>query len=215
MGNRAVITAKNSNVGVYLYWNGGRDSVEAFCEYCRLKHYRSPAEDDAYAFARLAQVVGNYIGGELSVGVVNPSGYSAEYLDNGVYYIGEDWEIAGRDYPWPYFQEQARYELRCMLHDIDECQPTSERLEDFLDGRDVPTSTLKQGDSVWVFDHYRKFGDRYAAGYCLREVIGFGEGRVNGQDVTGVPYVDIFGDPSIEPSDNINCYLRENTYRIA
>ena len=31
MGNRAIIKAKgNDNKAVYLHWNGGRDSVEAF-----------------------------------------------------------------------------------------------------------------------------------------------------------------------------------------
>ena len=37
MGNRAVITTKenmyNNGVAIYLHWNGGRDSVEAFLEY--------------------------------------------------------------------------------------------------------------------------------------------------------------------------------------
>ena len=30
MGNRAVITDIEKKVGIYLHWNGGRDSVEAF-----------------------------------------------------------------------------------------------------------------------------------------------------------------------------------------
>lgn len=30
MGNRAIITNKEKKVAVYLHWNGGRDSVEAF-----------------------------------------------------------------------------------------------------------------------------------------------------------------------------------------
>ena len=46
MGNRAVITTKenfeNNGIGIYLHWNGGRDSVEGFLEYCRRKGYRSP-----------------------------------------------------------------------------------------------------------------------------------------------------------------------------
>lgn len=44
MGNRAVITTskstdiKNStDIGIYLHWNGGRDSVQAFLKYCELK----------------------------------------------------------------------------------------------------------------------------------------------------------------------------------
>lgn len=30
MGNRAVITTRAKEIGVYLHLNGGRDSVEAF-----------------------------------------------------------------------------------------------------------------------------------------------------------------------------------------
>ena len=37
MGNRAVITTRSKDIGVYLHWNGGRDSVEAFLKYCELK----------------------------------------------------------------------------------------------------------------------------------------------------------------------------------
>ena len=41
MGNRAVITTANEwahgGIGVYLHWNGGLDSVEAFLKYCEMK----------------------------------------------------------------------------------------------------------------------------------------------------------------------------------
>ena len=50
MGNRAVITTRenfeNNGIGVYLQWNGGRDSVSAFLEYCRLRNFRPPEEDN-------------------------------------------------------------------------------------------------------------------------------------------------------------------------
>ena len=58
MGNRAVITTisaepKDSTaIGCYIHWNGGRDSVEAFLTYCKLKGYRPP-ETDCYGWARL------------------------------------------------------------------------------------------------------------------------------------------------------------------
>ena len=32
MGNRAVITTSKKDLGLYLHWNGGRDSIEAFFE---------------------------------------------------------------------------------------------------------------------------------------------------------------------------------------
>lgn len=69
MGNRAVITAskdkdiQNSNdIGVYLHWNGGRDSVEAFLTYCKLRKFRAPDKDN-YGWARLCQVISNFFGG--------------------------------------------------------------------------------------------------------------------------------------------------------
>ena len=55
MGNRAVIATREKKIGVYLHWNGGRDSVEGFLTYCKLKGYRCP-EKDNYGWARLCQV---------------------------------------------------------------------------------------------------------------------------------------------------------------
>lgn len=70
MGDRAVITTstsediQNSNdIGVYLHWNGDRNSVESFLTYCKIRKFRSP-DKDCYGWARLCQVIGNYFGGE-------------------------------------------------------------------------------------------------------------------------------------------------------
>ncbi len=62
MGNRAVITTPDKKMGIYLHWNGGRDSVEAFLHYCELHGFRSP-DRDPYGWARLCQVIGNFFGG--------------------------------------------------------------------------------------------------------------------------------------------------------
>lgn len=68
MGNRAVITTskdvevdKSNDIGIYLHWNGGRDSVEAFLTYCRISGFRPP-EHDCYGWARLCQVIANFFG---------------------------------------------------------------------------------------------------------------------------------------------------------
>src|SRR6056297_3498572 len=84
MGNRAVITTENKKVGIYLHWNGGRDSVEGFLKYCELKGYRTP-ESDNYGWARLCQVIGNFFGGEYSVGIDIYENCDADNYDNGVY----------------------------------------------------------------------------------------------------------------------------------
>lgn len=95
MGNRAIIKGVGTNIGVYVHWNGGYDSVLAFTQYCKLKGYRSLESNPAYGTARLAQTIGNYFGGGLSVGIENMSGTTVMtpelvrefYLDNGVYEI--------------------------------------------------------------------------------------------------------------------------------
>lgn len=121
MGNRAVITTPDMLCGVYLHWNGGRDSVEGFLTYCRLAGHRDPAEDGTYALARLVQVVGNFFGGSLSVGVGPYDILDCDNGDNGVYVVGQDWKIVRR----LFFRgaEQREYTLWDMLRSIDEAQP--------------------------------------------------------------------------------------------
>ena len=126
MGNRAVITTRDKNIGVYLHWNGGRDSVEAFLKYCKLKGYRTP-ERDNYGWARLCQIIGNYFGGELSIGIDKYERLDKDNGDNGVYII-ENWKIVDREFiDWP---EQHEYDLISMLRDINNHQPEREKLED-------------------------------------------------------------------------------------
>ena len=128
MGNRAVITTRenfnNDGVGVYLHWNGGRDSVQAFLTYCKMKGYRKPTSDN-YGWARLCQVIGNFFGGELSIGIDTCSHLDYDNYDNGTYII-DGWDIIDREY----FNgnEQYNYDLYGMLCDIDNAQPTREQL---------------------------------------------------------------------------------------
>jgi hypothetical protein len=132
MGNRAVITcstmdnvAASNDIGVYLHWNGGRDSVEAFLKYCKLKGYRKP-EQDNYGWARLCQVISNFFGGELSIGIDRCCNLDCDNYNNGTYII-KGWEIVDRKY----FEgrEQDNYDLAEMLLKINEAQPPKEQLE--------------------------------------------------------------------------------------
>lgn len=131
MGNRAVITASKSlkvgdsnDIGVYLHWNGGRDSVEAFLKYCKFKEHRVPEEDN-YGWARLCQVIGNFLGSTTSIGIDVCTHLDCNNWDNGVYII-EDWEIVDRQYFIG--EEQKEYDLKTMLYAIDETQPEKEQL---------------------------------------------------------------------------------------
>ena len=124
MGNRAVITTKDKKIGVYLHWNGGRDSVEAFLKYCEMKDYRAP-DTDCYGWARLCQVIGNYFGGSTSIGIDQYNRLDTNNGDNGVYII-EGWKIVDRLYhDWP---EQNEYDLVEMLKSINARQPEEERI---------------------------------------------------------------------------------------
>lgn len=94
MGNRAVITTREKEIGVYLHWNGDREFVEGILMFCKLKGYRPP-EKDNYGWARLAQTIGNFFGGELSVGIDLYDNLDVDNGDNGVYVI-ENWKIVDR-----------------------------------------------------------------------------------------------------------------------
>ncbi|WP_346685977.1 hypothetical protein [Enteroscipio rubneri] len=197
MGNRAVITTPKREIGLYLHWNGGRDTIEPLLKYCELKGYRPPSSD-CYGWARICQVMGNFLGGALSLGI---GAYSTDENmnpgDNGIYVI-EGWRIVERVYPYESFSEQAAYDFDEMLRSLDASMPEGERLGDFLDAREVPASELKIGDAVWM--------PSYESGYELFPVAGFAD--------DGTPLVARFdhdGDWSWNPNNRV----REETVRVA
>lgn len=101
MGNRAVITVApyaETNIGIYLHWNGGRESIEAFLAAAKELGMRSPASDSSYAMARLVQIIGNFFGGSTSIGIGLCSELDCKNGDNGTYLIGDDWQIVGREF---------------------------------------------------------------------------------------------------------------------
>ena len=140
MGNRCVITTRedfdNDGIGIYLHWNGGRDSVEAFLKYCELKQHRSVTDDASYAYARLCQVIGNFFGGSLGIGIDSVRNLDYDNYDNGTYII-DGWKIVGREYHREEMGEQMNYDLLEMLIAIDEKQPEKERI-----GEDVIKTLL-------------------------------------------------------------------------
>lgn len=207
MGNRAIIQTResyeNEGIGVYLHWNGGYDSVSAFLKYCELKGYRAP-DRDSYGWARLCQVVGNFFGGGLSLGIDNFDKDAGEYQDNGTYII-EGWKIVDRKY-YDY-EEQNEYDMIDMLLEIDKAQPVKERLgADFILAKEVKTSELKIGDIVYF--------EGFECNYSQHRIVGFGDGIVNGSDMTGVPYVDLYGDENRGYAWNCNNYIRTDTVKI-
>lgn len=202
MGNRAVLVAKgNENKSVYLHWNGGRDSVEAFLKYCELRGFRGFQDD--YGMARFCQVVGNFFGANgLSVGIMDGV-YS--HGDNGIYVI-EDWRIVNReDY---YGFEQDEHDLQEMLVAIDNAQPINQQLGDYLTSLEVPTSELKVDDEVYIKSVITGEVERLL-------IIGFGRHRViNGTNVLGLPYVAKYKNEKGRYEDNINNYIRDEFVKI-
>ena len=124
MGNRAVLEFEECpGIGIYLHWHGGRDSIEAFVEYCHRRGFRG----DDYGVARLTQVIANTFGGDLSVGVAMLDQLDCDNRDNGVYKIRlEDWTITGRRF----FKgkEQRFHDREELIRLIDSRQPENDRL---------------------------------------------------------------------------------------
>ncbi len=144
MGNRAVITTKQKRIGIYLHWNGGKESVDIFLAYCDLKNYRCP-EDDNYGWARLCQVIGNFFGGNTSIGIDEYNILDTDNGDNGVYVI-EDWKVVERLYKQYADHENTPKELYDNLLYVNECQPIREQLD---------VDTIKK----YVEDKYGKIED--------------------------------------------------------
>ena len=94
MGNRAVIHFQDSNVGMYVHWNGGRDTIEPMLEVA--KEYKLYSGD--YGLARLAQMFGNFVGGTLSMGIDELERLDCDNNNNGVYIIDSNFNIVDRQY---------------------------------------------------------------------------------------------------------------------
>jgi len=213
MGNRAVITASKSpfaagscDTGIYLHWNGGRDSIEAFLAYCKLQGFREPP--DSYGLARLVQVIANFFGGGLSIGVDKCCNLDCDNWDNGLYQI-KGWEIVGRQCISEDFMEQDSYDLTKFLVDLDAAQPVKMQLgKDFITARIVPATDLTPGDKVYLPNN------REGGPWEKATVVGIGDDRsVNGHDVNGIPYVDLYG-MNGHPEENVNNYLFRPEYRL-
>lgn len=120
MGNRAVIALESMpTVGIYVHWNGGEESVEAFLEEAKRRKLRSPESDPTYAFGRLVQLIGDFFSQgeepsyETSLGVGPLDMLDADNGDNGTYWIADDWTIARREHASPYSrttsEQRAKY----------------------------------------------------------------------------------------------------------
>ena len=123
MGNRCLIAFKEKESKkkkeevpcIYLHWNGGRDSVEAFLDASKRLGVRT--NDQFYGMARMTQIISNYLGGTLSIGISNVGDWDLGFLDNGVYWV-DGLEIYDRTDTYDGFQEQKEYDHEEMVQNI-------------------------------------------------------------------------------------------------
>ncbi len=101
MGNRATITAapfNRKNAAIYVHWNGGRASIEAFCKAAKELGYRDPESDPAYGMARLTGLIATFFGidDSTSIGVGTVDDLIDAGYGNGCWVIGAGWKIKER-----------------------------------------------------------------------------------------------------------------------
>ena len=200
MSNSGIIVFEdNKDLGLYLHWNGGRDSVEAFLQYCRLTKKTGGFQ---YGLPSLFQIIKNW-SIELGDIITNPFNYGT---DNGLYIIDKKWNILDRKK----FNgiEQNEYKLDEFLKELDESQPLNYRLgeEYFVKGEFINSKDIRIGDEVFITNNLD-----YKTKKC--KVIGIGTDRIlNGRKIKHTPYINEYGYRGYE--NNINNYLFEEKYRV-
>lgn len=138
MGNRAFIGFENNPINVYVHWNGGVESVKAFCDVAKARGFADPTSDADYAMARLIGLIHEFFGvtDSNSLGVCTFSSAEEEkdaitYADNGKYIIGKDWQII-RHYQYSY-DDQKLVELATTLENSsDEDKQRYEQIKSIL-----------------------------------------------------------------------------------
>ena len=108
MGNRAVIQFTDTDLGIYLHWNGGRNSVEAFLALAKEAQIRTT--DTSYRMSRLCQIIGNALGGTESLGIDLVSNLDCDNCDNGTYIVSPELDIIDRKFFSGQEQESERNE---------------------------------------------------------------------------------------------------------
>lgn len=148
MGDRAVIGNKNNDLGIYLHWYGYREFVESVLAYCDAKQYRTPDVDSEYGWARLCQVLGNTLGGSLSLGIGNYEYMDTDNWDNGTYII-KDWDIVERLYQH-YEDAKMKDSMFQNLKYINDKQPKDEQLKE---------EELQVFAELWEMKHIDRLND--------------------------------------------------------
>ena len=117
MGNRAVIKFDGTPQGIYWHWQGGVESVPACLDCAKRYELRG----GSYGAARLCQIIGNFFGGSLSLGVDRIDFLDCDNGDNGMFTIDSaKWEIRKREYV-PSHVNQEKFDKEYYLGVFEEC----------------------------------------------------------------------------------------------
>jgi hypothetical protein len=122
MGNRAVIGFEGKKTGIYLHWNGGEESVKAFLDCAKSLGVRDPVSD-SYGVARLTQIIGNFFGGSLSLGIGDIDSLDCDNGNNGTYIVGKGWEIVERRYQHEKGEFNGDEYRKCLAYCIERNKP--------------------------------------------------------------------------------------------
>lgn len=137
MGNRAILTDRNYSKGIYLHWNGGRDSVTGFLEYAKLLKYTNIYD--------LYTVIKPMLRGSCEICGTSPDD---KIGDNGTYIIDfTNMEIVGRKFA-PYYEQDEHNLIEFMEH-LDSYQPEHLQLKKFISAIPIKSSKdVKVGDRL-------------------------------------------------------------------
>ena len=196
MENRAIITGKHHGEAIYLHWNGGKDSVEGFLAYAKLKGYNNIYD--------LYTVIKPMLQGSCEI-CCSTQGESVG--DNGTYLVDfSKMKIVGRE--CAPFAEQAEYKLVEFMAHVDSYQPEHMQFKAYLTATDITSDNVKElqvGDAICCIDDIYNTYKEYA-------VVGFGaDMKCNGRNVKGLPIINKCVDDNGETKiDNPNNYIDVN-----
>ena len=221
MSNSGIIATKNKDIIIDLSWNGGLNSIQAFCAYGKLHRYVSPERN----WRDMITLVTNFMGNGHCY--IQPWSAPKCIPNNGMFFI-EDWKIVGHapgsdlnNVDFFDGQDPAQTkELLDFLVEIDNAQPKDMQLgAEYIRAKEMPTSEIKVGDKVFVYDNlYQRITQEtvQGIGHKYTEKNSWGETYeldvCNGRNIIGVPYCNRCHNE--EPFRNINNYLLEPSYRV-
>ena len=127
MGNRAVIEFENTGTGVYLHWNGGKDSIDPLLAVA--KEYGIPTSENPPA--DLVQVIKNTFDNQMTIEFNSIDQLDCDNFDNGVYVIDLNFNIVDRKYNK--HPEQNEYDFDGFVEFV-----KSKNDKYFIDGKKQP-----------------------------------------------------------------------------